>query len=120
MSTKGMKTGNEKNLWVFVEHYDYKPMHVVYELLGAVRELADKSHQKVGAVLITDDAKDMPEKLFSYGADIVYVAKDAKFKDYSTDMYTNAFVEMIHATIVGIANKKRQELIAEAITEVLA
>jgi len=59
MSTKGMKTGNEKNLWVFVEHYDYKPMHVVYELLGAVRELADKSHQKVGAVLITDDAKDM-------------------------------------------------------------
>lgn len=94
-NSKGLKTGNEKDLWVYVEHYNYQPMHVVYELLGAVRELADKSHQRLCAVMAIDDPKDIPEKLFAYGADVVYIAKDPKFKDYSTDLYTNAVVEMI-------------------------
>lgn len=32
------KTGNEKDLWVYCEHYEGKPVHVVYELLGEVRK----------------------------------------------------------------------------------
>ena len=30
-NTKGLKTGNEKDLWVYVEHYKGEPVHVVYE-----------------------------------------------------------------------------------------
>ena len=38
-NTKGLKTGNEKDLWVYVEHYKGEPVHVVYELLGECRKL---------------------------------------------------------------------------------
>lgn len=96
-NTKGLKTGNEKDLWVYVEHYKGEPVHVVYELLGECRKLADKCNQKLAAVLITDDAKDVPSKLIARGADLVYVCQDPAFKYYSTDEYTNAFCEMIDA-----------------------
>lgn len=111
-NTKGLKTGNEKNLWVYVEHYKGEPVHVVYELLGETRKLADKCHQQLAAVLITDDPKDVPAKLIAHGADLVYVAKDPAFEHYSTDLYTNAFVEMIHeyepsAVFIGATNDGR-------------
>lgn len=111
-NTKGLKTGNEKDLWVFVEHNQGEPVHVVYELLGEARRLADESHQKLCAVLITDAAKDAPKKLFACGADIVYVCEDPAFKHYSTDLYTNAFCEMVDefhpsAVFIGATNDGR-------------
>jgi electron transfer flavoprotein alpha subunit len=111
-NTKGLKTGNEKDLWVYVEHYQGKPVHVVYELLGECRKLADKCHQRLCAVLITDDKRDVPADLFHHGADVVYVCEDPKFAYYSTDLYTNAFVEMIDeyhpsAVFIGATNDGR-------------
>jgi electron transfer flavoprotein alpha subunit len=111
-NTKGLKTGKEKDLWVYVEHYKGKPVHVVYELLGECRKLADKAHERLCAVLITDDRRDVPADLFHHGADVVYVCEDPKFADYSTDLYTNAFVEMVHefqpsAVFVGATNDGR-------------
>ena len=66
-NTKGLKTGNEKDLWVYVEHYKGEPVNVVYELLGECRKLADKCHQKLAAVLMTDDAKNVPQDLIARG-----------------------------------------------------
>ena len=111
-NTKGLKTGNEKDLWVYVEHYKGEPVHVVYELLGECRKLADKCNQKLAAVLITDDAKDVPSKLIARGADLVYVCQDPAFKYYSTDEYTNAFCEMIDeyqpsSVFIGATNDGR-------------
>ena len=111
-NTKGLKTGNEKDLWVYVEHYKGEPVHVVYELLGECRKLADKCNQKLAAVLITDDAKDVPSKLIARGADLVYVCQDPAFKYYSTDEYTNAFCEMIaeyqpSSVFIGATNDGR-------------
>ncbi|MCH3914681.1 MAG: electron transfer flavoprotein subunit alpha/FixB family protein [Acidaminococcaceae bacterium] len=111
-NTKGLKTGNEKNLWVYAEHFEGEPVKTAYELLGECRVLADKAKEKLCAVLITDDPKDAPKKLIAGGADIVYVCQDPKFKHYSTDLYTNAFVEMVHefepsAVFIGATNDGR-------------
>lgn len=111
-NTKGLKTGNEKDLWVYVEHYKGEPVNVVYELLGECRKLADKCHQKLAAVLMTDDAKNVPQDLIARGADLVYVCTDPAFKYYSTDEYTNAFCEMIEeyhpsAVFIGATNDGR-------------
>ena len=109
---KGLKTGNEKNLWVYAEHFKGQPVHVVYELLGECRKLADKCNQQLAAVLITNDKKDVPQDLIAHGADLVYVCEDPKFEYYSTDLYTNAFVEMIHefqpsSVFIGATNDGR-------------
>lgn len=106
------KTGNEKDLWVYCEHYEGKPVHVVYELLGEVRKMADKCHQRVGAVLLIDDPKDIPQDLIAHGADVVYVVRDPKFAHYSTELYTNAFAELIteyrpNAILIGATNDGR-------------
>ena len=111
-NTKGLKTGNEKDLWVYVEHYDGKPVHVVNELLGEGRTLADKCNQKLAAVLITDKANDIPQHLIAQGADLVYVVEDPSLKEYSTDLYTNAFCELIaeyhpSAVLIGATNDGR-------------
>lgn len=96
-NTKGRNTGKEKDLWVYAEHVDGKPVKVVYELLNETALLAKKSGQRCCAVLITKDAGTVPQELISYGADAVYVVSGPEFADYDTDLYTNAFCQLIKA-----------------------
>lgn len=37
----------------------------------------------------------MPQKLFAAGADIVYVVSGPEYAEYNTDIYTNAFCELV-------------------------
>lgn len=39
----------------------------------------------------------MPQKLFAAGADIVYVVCGPEYAEYNTDIYTNAFCELVEA-----------------------
>ncbi|MDD4721489.1 MAG: FAD-binding protein [Acidaminococcaceae bacterium] len=94
-SVVGMATGQEKDLWVFVETENGEPVHVVYELLAETAVLAKKSGQLCGAVLLTNDAGDIPQKLIAAGADVVYVVTGEEYAAYNTDCYTNAFCELI-------------------------
>ena len=95
-----------KDIWVYIELENAEPMHVAYELLGQAGELAAKSGQRCCAVLICKEAGDLPNKLFAAGADIVYVVADAIYEDYNTELYTNAFCELVNeykpsAVLVG-------------------
>ena len=91
----GMATGQEKDLWVFVETENGEPVHVVYELLAETAVLAKKSGQRCGAVLLTNAAGDIPQKLIAAGADVVYLVTGEEYTVYNTDCYTNAFCELI-------------------------
>ena len=82
-----VKNKEGKDLWVNVELEDGEPVGVVYELLGVGAELA--------AVLICKEAGSLPQKLFAAGADIVYVVSGPEYAEYNTDIYTNAFCELV-------------------------
>ena len=88
-----VKNKEGKDLWVNVELEDGEP--VVYELLGVGAELAAKADQKCCAVLICKEAGSLPQKLFAAGADIVYVVSGPEYAEYNTDIYTNAFCELV-------------------------
>lgn len=92
-----VKNKEGQDLWVNVELEDGEPVGVVYELLGASAELAAKSGQRCCAVLICKDAGTLPQKLFAAGADVVYVVAGPEYAEYNTDLYTNAFCELVEA-----------------------
>ena len=89
-----VKNKEGKDLWVNVELEDGEPVGV-YELLGVGAELAAKADQKCCAVLICKEAGSLPQKLFAAGADIVYVVSGPEYAEYNTDIYTNAFCELV-------------------------
>jgi electron transfer flavoprotein alpha subunit len=88
---------NYKNIWVFAEQRDGKLMNVALELLGEGYRLSRDigPDTKVCAVLIGENVSDLNERLFAYGADIVYIADNALLKNYTTDGYTKALSDAI-------------------------
>lgn len=72
---------------------DIKP--VTIELLGAGRDLANKLGGILSCTLLGHKLGDLPKKLISYGADVVYVADDPVLKDYQTLTYRRVLVDFL-------------------------
>ena len=79
-----------KNIWVFCEQRDGEIQNVALELLGVARELAEKTGEKVNAVLLGHNVTDKAQSLIAYGADGVYVVDDANLEKFVTEPYAQA------------------------------
>jgi len=86
-----------KDVWIFIEHESGKVSNVAFELLGEGRKLADALGCKLCGMLFAD--KDVVEKFAkeatAYGAEKVYVMESPVLKDYRTDSYARAAVDLI-------------------------
>ena len=79
-----------KNIWVFCEQRDGEIQNVALELLGVARELAEKTGEKVNAVLLGHNVTDKAQSLIAYGADGVYVVDDANLEKFVTEPHAQA------------------------------
>ena len=79
-----------KNIWVFCEQRDGEIQNVALELLGVARELAEKTGEKVNAVLLGHNVTDKAQALIAHGADGVYVVDDANLEKFVTEPYAQA------------------------------
>ena len=79
-----------KNIWVFCEQRDGEVQSVALELLGVARELAEKTGEKVNAVLLGHNVKDKAQTLIAHGADGVYVVDDENLEKFVTEPYAQA------------------------------
>ena len=70
------------NIWVFCEQRDGEIQAVALELLGVARELAEKTNEKVCAMLLGSGVADKANQLIAYGADQVHVVDDESLKLY--------------------------------------
>ncbi len=84
-----------KNIWVFCEQRDGVLQSVALELLGVARELAEKTGEKVGALLLGHNVAAKASELIAYGADEVYIADDAALERYTTEAYAQAVYQMV-------------------------
>ena len=101
-----------KGVWVYLEIADGKPRNVGFELLGQGRRLADTLKEELAAVLIGDGVADIAKDAFAYGADKVYLVEGAEYKNYNTDGYTKACVDLIgtykpSVMLIGATNDGR-------------
>jgi len=87
-----MKT-NE--VWVYIEQDGGKIADVSLELVSKASELAKTLGVKSAGVLIGANVKDLSDKVFSYGADVVYLIEDANLKDYTALPYTKIVTDII-------------------------
>ncbi len=94
---KEVSLSDYKNVWVYTEQREGKLMNVALELLGEgyrlSREIGEGS--KVCAVLIGGNIHHLVDELYTYGADMVYVADDPLLERYTTDGYTKVMTEAI-------------------------
>ena len=86
-----------KNIWVFCEARDGELQSVALELLGVARELAEKTGEKVAALLLGHNVKSKAQELIAYGADQVYVVDDERLATFVTEPYAQAVTQIAKA-----------------------
>ena len=86
-----------KNIWVFCEQRDGELQSVALELLGVARELAEKTGEKVAALLLGHNVKSKAQELIAYGADQVYVVDDERLATFVTEPYAQAVTQIAKA-----------------------
>ncbi len=91
-----MDVSQYKGIWVFIEQRDGHIANVALELLCEGRKLANELGVEVAGVLLGEGVEGLAKECFAYGADKVYLVEGAVFKDYRTDPYANAIVDLIN------------------------
>jgi electron transfer flavoprotein alpha subunit len=84
-----------KGVWLVAEQRDGALRKVSFEVAGAARKLADELGEEVCAILPGHDIEGIAGELGKYGVDRVYVADDAAFEQYTTDVYSAAVAKLI-------------------------
>ena len=90
-----MNLQDYKNVWIFAQAQRGKLSPTAYELLTAGRKLADDLHEKLCAVLLGHNVKNMAQDLIDHGADIVYVCDDPALENYIDDVYARVLADMV-------------------------
>jgi electron transfer flavoprotein alpha subunit len=83
-----------RGVFVFVEQRNKEIQNVSLELIGIGKELAENLNQKVTAVVLGNEVKEI-EKLGYYGADNIIYAEDQELDIYMTEPYTKVLKEII-------------------------
>lgn len=84
-----------KDIWVYAEQRQGKLAPVVIELLGEGRKLANVKGIKLNAILVGNEVEHLVDELYSYGAETVYLCKDSKLENYTTDGYSKVICDAI-------------------------
>ena len=83
-----------KNIFVFCEQRDGQIQNVALELIGVARELAEKTGEKVNAVLLGHGVTDKADELIAHGADTVYVVDHENLEKFVTEPYAQAMTHI--------------------------
>jgi electron transfer flavoprotein alpha subunit len=82
------------NIIVYCEIDEGKVADVSFELLTKGRSLASQLKCKLEALVIGKNVGSIPQQLFPYGVDTVYVADDARLEHYATLPHTAITVKL--------------------------
>jgi len=86
-----------RDVWVYMHHEGGELTRPSLELLAAGRKVADKTGEKVVAVLVGHGLKPLLREPLYYGADEVVYCDDPRLKDYLALPYTRVLTQMVEA-----------------------
>lgn len=86
-----------RGIWVYIESEGKKAHHVGLELLGAARELAEKTGEELTAVLIAygGEMEELVEQVRPYGADRILAASCPQCGRFSTEGYSDVMCGLL-------------------------
>ena len=107
-----MSEFTNKNIWVFIETDEGKTKSVGLELLNPGRMLAEKSGEKLVAVVFGKDNAEAIEQIKGYGPDQIISVSGGEYEKYSFDAYTYAMTSLVEkyqpsAILIGATNNGR-------------
>jgi electron transfer flavoprotein alpha subunit len=90
-----------QHLYVVIEHEEGIPVPVSLEMLGEARRLMDNfnnkysSNEKVVAVVLGDNVRNLCEDLIKSGADVAVYANNPSLKHYTNLLYTKIICQIV-------------------------
>lgn len=91
-----METGSAyRNVWVFIETEESQAKPVGYELLLPGRRLADRTGEKLVAVVLGEHISEIEKQALAYGADQVISVERPEYKNYTTDAFAGCLTQLI-------------------------
>jgi electron transfer flavoprotein alpha subunit len=84
-----------RGVWVFVEQQDGVAAEVSWELLGVGNTLARDLEVDLCAFVVGEEVEHLAHEAFSYGAKRAYLIDDPILKNYRTESYAKATVDLI-------------------------
>jgi electron transfer flavoprotein alpha subunit len=84
-----------KGIWIFVERSDGTLRKVAFEMLSEARKMADKLGEELCVVVLGEGVEAATKDCGPYGADKVYVVESPLLKDYTTEGYAKALVDLV-------------------------
>jgi electron transfer flavoprotein alpha subunit len=92
---KGQDTENYSGICLYAEHRHGELSSVVYEIIGAARELKSSLDRKISAILLGDKVKDMAAELVSYGVDEVWMMEDPAIGDFNEEIQADLVAKIL-------------------------
>ena len=89
-----------RHLYVVIEHEDGEFLPVSLEMVGEARRLMDNfnkkysSNEKVVAIILGHNIKDLAKQLIEYGADATIYADNPELKDVRNTIYTKVICQI--------------------------
>jgi electron transfer flavoprotein alpha subunit len=92
---KGQDIENYSGICLFAEHRHGALSSVVYEIIGAARELKASLDKKISAILLGAKVRDMAEELVSYGVDEVWMMEDPAIGDFNEEIQADLAAKIL-------------------------
>ena len=92
---EGKQSDYKGDIWVYAEQDNGEINTAAFDLLGKSTELAASLGEKVGAVLVGSNVKELCNTLISYGADKVFVADNPLLEHFLPTSYTKVISHMV-------------------------
>ena len=96
-----MTEGDYRHVYIVIEHEEGTILQVSLEMLGEARRILDdfnkkySSKEKVVAVLLGYNIKEIPKTLIQHGADIVICADNLELKYIRNTIYTKTISQIV-------------------------
>ena len=92
---KGQDIENYSGICLFAEHRHGALSSVVYEIIGAARELKASLDKKISAILLGSKVRDMAEQLITYGVDEVWMMEDPAIGDFNEEIQADLVAKIL-------------------------
>jgi len=92
---KGQEVQSYSGICVFAEHRHGALSSVVFEIIGAARELKKELGRPVSAILVGAKVRAMAEELLAYGVDEVWMVEDPAIGDFAEDVQADLVTKIL-------------------------
>jgi len=92
---KGQELASYAGICVFAEHRRGALSSVVFEIIGAARELKKHLQRPISAILVGDKVRGMAEELLAYGVDEVWMVEDPAIGDFAEDVQADLVAKIL-------------------------